>query len=148
MNGQERLEHRLGLKQGWRSTLPKNGLILIGILIGSIGVAIAVLSFLAHELLLDAVAMCIPMASCIGSPGVASIFSEEQQASDLSGFLTALSGSVVIGGFILAFNIWRVNSREWPFLGLQALTKLLENWQSHGTITKQQFNEMIADLTR
>jgi hypothetical protein len=62
--------------------------------------------------------------------------------------MTPAATGLIVGGFVFAFNTWRVKEWEWAAMfGLHPLARRLELLYSQGKVTKQDVEEILTVLT-
>ena len=89
---------------------------------------------------------CTNYSECVG-PNIPS--SPVYTAWVWAGYVMTPAGTALtVGGFLLAFNTWRVKEWEWAAMfGLHPLARRLEYLHSQGKVTKQDVEEILNIVT-
>lgn len=116
--------------------------IILGLLFGILGLVIVVVSFYVR---FDIEDVC---TSYIGCSGVYSPQAPLGNALNLLNIVTVAAASTSAGGLAYALSTWRAQPAEWAaVLGIQPFARRLQQWYSQDKLTKQQAEELLADLT-
>ena len=89
---------------------------------------------------------CTNYSECVG-PNIPS--SPVYAAWVWTGYvMTPAATALIVGGFVFAFNTWRVKEWEWAAMfGLHPLARRLEYLYSQGKVTKQDVEEILNIVT-
>jgi hypothetical protein len=129
-------------KRRYSSRFNRNVTIVLSLVLGIFGFVIAIAGIYAREDIYNA---CLSPTGCptLTAPGT-----PLANAVDLLGLvITPLGAALAAGGWAYALSTWRARELEWAaVLGLQPLAKRLQIWYSQGKVTRQQVEEILADL--
>ena len=89
---------------------------------------------------------CTNYSECVG-PNIPS--SPVYAAWVWAGYvMTPAATALIVGGFLFAFNTWRVKEWEWAAMfGLHPLARRLEYLYSQGKVTKHDVEEILNIVT-
>ena len=130
-------------KRRWSSRFNRNSHVIVGLILGTVGLIIVIAAFYVRE---DIFNVCQSPTGCpqLWAPGT--------QLADafylLEFFVTTLGVGISSGGYAYAILTLRINGPEWAAaFGLQPIAKRLQQWYSQGRLSRQQVDELLADLT-
>jgi hypothetical protein len=127
-------------KRRYSRSLGRNATIGLGLFVGIVGLFIVIVVFYARFNIED---VCTSYTCTLTYPGT-----PLGRALDLLGFLaTPAAVALASGGLAYAISTWRMKEVEWAAVfGLQPFAKRLQLWYSQGKLSRQQVDEILADL--
>ncbi len=126
-------------KRRYSTSFNRKTLVALGLGVGFFGFFIVIASFYAK---FDIEDVCTAYTCTLTNPGT-----PLGNALDLLDLVIVAGAALASGGLAYGISTWRTRDSDWAAaFGLQPFAKRLQLYYSQGKLSKQQVNEILADL--